>query len=223
MCLTLTSSCKSHFEINATIRSQIEIVNHKVHKVKSMDFSQGGKKAIERMVEAYGFTTRQALCEQLGISKSSLATRYMRDSFPSDWVIQCALETGVNIKWLVTGLPPKHEYLTSDIINIQKIKLIDGVLLDAGTLMFDKVFIPDGLSSPSVISNGNNSYFIERDFTDVVDGDWLISIDGKHSIKQVIRIPDNKVKINYGNIIVDMNINDLVFIGKVIAEFKIRG
>ncbi|MCV5296175.1 cI repressor, partial [Escherichia coli] len=47
--------------------------------------------------------------------------------------------------------------------------------------------------------------------------------DGKHSIKQVIRIPDNKVKINYGNIIVDMNINDLVFIGKVIAEFKIRG
>ena len=223
MCLTLTSSCKSHFEINATIRSQIEIVNHKVHKVKSMDFSQGGKKAIERMVEAYGFTTRQALCEQLGISKSSLATRYMRDSFPSDWVIQCALETGVNIKWLVTGLPPKHEYLTSDIINIQKIKLMDGVLLDAGTLMFDKVFIPDGLSSPSVISNGNNSYFIERDFTDVVDGDWLISIDGKHSIKQVIRIPDNKVKINYGNIIVDMNINDLVFIGKVIAEFKIRG
>ncbi|EIE3051932.1 TPA: phage repressor protein CI [Escherichia coli] len=188
-----------------------------------MDFSQGGKKAIERMVEAYGFTTRQALCEQLGISKSSLATRYMRDSFPSDWVIQCALETGVNIKWLVTGLPPKHEYLTSDIINIQKIKLIDGVLLDAGTLMFDKVFIPDGLSSPSVISNGNNSYFIERDFTDVVDGDWLISIDGKHSIKQVIRIPDNKVKINYGNIFVDMNINDLVFIGKVIAEFKIRG
>lgn len=219
----MTSSCKSHFEINATIGSQIEIVNHKVHKVKSMDFSQGGKKAIERMVEAYGFTTRQALCEQLGISKSSLATRYMRDSFPSDWVIQCALETGVNIKWLVTGLPPKHEYLTSDIINIQKIKLIDGVLLDAGTLMFDKVFIPDGLSSPSVISNGNNSYFIERDFTDVVDGDWLISIDGKHSIKQVIRIPDNKVKINYGNIIVDMNINDLVFIGKVIAEFKIRG
>lgn len=219
----MTSSCKSHFEINATIRSQIEIVNHKVHKVKSMDFSQGGKKAIERMVEAYGFTTRQALCEQLGISKSSLATRYMRDSFPSDWVIQCALETGVNIKWLVTGLPPKHEYLTSDIINIQKIKLMDGVLLDAGTLMFDKVFIPDGLSSPSVISNGNNSYFIERDFTDVVDGDWLISIDGKHSIKQVIRIPDNKVKINYGNIIVDMNINDLVFIGKVIAEFKIRG
>lgn len=219
----MTSSCKSHFEINATIRSQIEIVNHKVHKVKSMDFSQGGKKAIERMVEAYGFTTRQALCEQLGISKSSLATRYMRDSFPSDWVIQCALETGVNIKWLVTGLPPKHEYLTSDIINIQRIKLIDGVLLDAGTLMFDKVFIPDGLSSPSVISNGNNSYFIERDFTDVVDGDWLISIDGKHSIKQVIRIPDNKVKINYGNIIVDMNINDLVFIGKVIAEFKIRG
>lgn len=46
-----------------------------------MDFNSGGKKAIERLVEAYGFGTRQALCDHLGVSKSTMATRYMRDIF----------------------------------------------------------------------------------------------------------------------------------------------
>ncbi|EIN3471841.1 helix-turn-helix domain containing protein, partial [Shigella flexneri] len=52
-----------------------------------MNLEKGGRGAIERMVEAYGFKTRQALCDHLGISKSTLATRYMRDSFPAEWVI----------------------------------------------------------------------------------------------------------------------------------------
>lgn len=55
--------------------------------------NQGGKAAIERLVKAYGFTTRQALADHLGVSKSTLANRYMRDTFPADWIIQCALET----------------------------------------------------------------------------------------------------------------------------------
>ncbi len=52
-----------------------------------MDFSSGGKKVIERLVEAYGFSTRQASCDHLGVSKSTMATRYMRDIFPADWVL----------------------------------------------------------------------------------------------------------------------------------------
>ena len=68
-----------------------------------MDLRKGGKAAIERMLEAYGVTTKQALCERLGISSSTLANRYLRDTFPADYIIQCALETGVSLKWLVTG------------------------------------------------------------------------------------------------------------------------
>ncbi|MCU6527849.1 helix-turn-helix domain containing protein, partial [Escherichia coli] len=68
-----------------------------------MNLEKGGRGAIERMVEAYGFKTRQALCDHLGISKSTLATRYMRDSFPAEWVIQCALETGTSLSWLTNG------------------------------------------------------------------------------------------------------------------------
>lgn len=69
---------------------------------------QGEKAAIERLVKAYGFTTRQALADHLGVSKSTLANRYMRDTFPADWIIQCALETGVSLRWLSTSDGPMH-------------------------------------------------------------------------------------------------------------------
>lgn len=32
-----------------------------------------------------------------------MATRYMRDIFSADWVLQCVMETGVSIDWLVSG------------------------------------------------------------------------------------------------------------------------
>lgn len=32
-----------------------------------------------------------------------MANRYLRDSLPAEWVIQCALETGISLLWLATG------------------------------------------------------------------------------------------------------------------------
>lgn len=63
----------------------------------------GGREAIHRLMAAYDFKSRQQLCDHLGASKSTMANRYLRDSFPAEWVIQCALETGVSLLWLTTG------------------------------------------------------------------------------------------------------------------------
>lgn len=46
-----------------------------------MGSDTGGKAAIERLLEAYGFTTKQALSEHLNVSKSTMANRVLRDSF----------------------------------------------------------------------------------------------------------------------------------------------
>ncbi|MDN5971292.1 MAG: helix-turn-helix domain containing protein, partial [Enterobacterales bacterium] len=102
-----------------------------------MDFNNGGKKAIERLVEAYGFTTRQALCDHLGVSKSTMATRYMRDIFPADWVLQCAMETGLSIQWLSFGEGPKKDVSKLDTVSLPKKNLISGKLVDAGFYIFD--------------------------------------------------------------------------------------
>ncbi|GGD11310.1 hypothetical protein GCM10011513_05950 [Franconibacter daqui] len=82
--------------------------------------NQGGKAAIERLVEAYGFTTRQALADHLGVSKSMLANRYMRDTFPADWIIQCALEKGIPLRWLWTFEGPMWLDTKAQIIRLVK-------------------------------------------------------------------------------------------------------
>lgn len=78
-----------------------------------MDFRKDGKAAIDRMLEAYGYTTKHALYDQLGISSSTLANRYLRNTFPADYMIQCALETVVSLEWLVSGEGSKKPGSTS--------------------------------------------------------------------------------------------------------------
>lgn len=43
--------------------------------------NRGGQKVIERILMAYGFKSRQAFCNHLGISQSTMANRYARDTF----------------------------------------------------------------------------------------------------------------------------------------------
>lgn len=47
---------------------------------ESVESNKGGKEVIFRIVEAYGFSSRQALCNHLGVSQSTLANRSARDA-----------------------------------------------------------------------------------------------------------------------------------------------
>ncbi|ELI8304740.1 phage repressor protein CI [Yersinia enterocolitica] len=182
-----------------------------------MDLNKGGRGAIERMVEAYGFTTRQALCDQLNVSKSTLATRYMRDSFPSDWVIQCALETGASLRWLTTGEGMMFESTQqTDIVQIPRQKLLDGKLYDSNFYMFDKAFLPDGLKDPVVILDGDVTYIADRQFDEVQDGKWAVNIEGKVSIRDIFRLPNSRVRIENEKYSFECKIDDLNITSKII-------
>ncbi|GKW31361.1 MULTISPECIES: phage repressor protein CI [Pectobacterium] len=178
-------------------------------KSEQPDFHSGGKKAIERIVEAYGFSTRQALCDHLGISKSTLGTRYMRDSFPSDWVIQCALETGISLQWLTTGNGPMYEDGKNDVVSIQRFKLQNGSLLQSNYYLFDKAFLPDGLQDPIVILDGDVTYIADRKFDEVTDGKWLVEIEGKTSVRDLTRIPVGKVRVSGVGMAFDCGIDEI--------------
>lgn len=185
-----------------------------------MDLIKGGRGAIERMVEAYGFSTRQALCEQLGVSKSTLATRYMRDSFPSDWVIQCALETGVSLRWLTTGEGVTYEDARNDIQEVSRKKLIDGHLFDSNYYIFDKAFLPDGINLPISIIDNDIIYIVDYKSSEIVDGKWLIDIDGKLSFRDIARLPGNKLRIEGGKFTFDCTIEEVSLLAKVISMTK---
>ncbi|AHJ74574.1 phage repressor protein CI [Kosakonia sacchari] len=180
-----------------------------------MNLEKGGRGAIERMVEAYGFKTRQALCDHLGISKSTLATRYMRDSFPAEWVIQCALETGTSLNWLTTGQGTLKSSQKENIKEIEKKILSSGKLLPDGFYVFDNNFLPVNLKNPFVVIDGTSKYICDKDYGDVRDGKWIVGIDGEVAIRKLTRLPGHRINVEGSNSSFECRIDEIDIIGKI--------
>ena len=180
----------------------------------ALNFETGGREAIERLVEAYGFTTRQALADHLMVSKSTLANRYLRDTFPSDWIIRCALETGTSLAWLTTGNGPVFDDLRNDIVAITCKKIVDAELFDYNFYLLDKALLPDSIVSPLIVSDSETLILCEQEFDEITDGKWIILVEGKISIRMLTRIPVGRVKVSDANSFFECNIQDIQAIAK---------
>ncbi|MCX8962735.1 phage repressor protein CI [Erwinia psidii] len=164
-----------------------------------INFTQGGSAVLDRVIEAYGFSTKLALADHLGIASSSLANRYKRDFFPADVVVRCMAETGATLEWLATGNGLRHNDGESDLMTIPRYRIVDGQLLDNGTFTLDKnVFLPgkDIPKSPVCVVEGTTQYIIDKDFGEIYDNSWLIEIEGKTSVRVLTRIPVKKVRVS---------------------------
>ncbi|EPJ7089566.1 TPA: phage repressor protein CI [Citrobacter farmeri] len=197
-----------------------------------MDLKNGGQAVITRLLEAYGFKTRQALCDQLKVSTSTMGTRWMRDVFPADWVIQCTIETGASVEWLSFGTGEKfpngtsknanenensaNENLLGDVVSVTRKKVIDGNLYDSNFYMLDKAMLPSHLSKPIIIVDDDVSYLAEQKNDELTDGTWLVEIEGQVSIKELIRIPVGRVRVTSvpGSASFECGIDDLKPIAK---------
>ncbi len=164
-----------------------------------MGFNQGAKAAIERMVEAYGVKTKLALCDALGVTASALSNRQVRDSFPAEYVLKCALDTGASLRWLTYGQGEMYEpniITAPSALAVPTKKLLGRQLLDSETLLLDKNFLPEGVKKPLVIIDGKIQYIASQTYEDIYDGTWLIDIDGNISIRDIVLIPGNRLKIS---------------------------
>lgn len=182
-------------------------------------FETGGNDAIERMMEAYGFRFKNDLCRHVDIASSTLATWLKRDYFPAHLVIRCALETGVSLKWLASGEGVKYDHTKSDIERLESYLLKDGGLKLSGHMMFDKVFLPNNLSDPHVIRTESKTYIVDKKDTELSDGEWLVNIEGKFSIRELAFIPVKKVRVQGGGVPFDCALDDIQIIAKVAGTF----
>lgn len=180
-----------------------------------MDFSGGGKKVIERLVEAYGFTTRQALCDHLGVSKSTMATRYMRDIFPADWVLQCTMETGVSIDWLVSGKGELSVNTEAKLVEIETQELRNGEAFVLGSYKIDSSFLLREVKSPLAVKLDRQIYICDRDDAIISDGQWLVQIEEKLSIKKINLIPVRRAMVSGDGFTFECDIDDIKPIAKV--------
>ncbi|MCW7550921.1 helix-turn-helix domain-containing protein [Photorhabdus sp. APURE] len=188
-----------------------------------MGADSGGKQAIERLVRAYGFKSRQALSDHLGVSKSTMANRYLRDSFPADWVIQCNLETSASLLWLSTGqgeMFPDGERKKESLENIiaptiQRVRLAGGKLNIDSAVVLDSELIAKGMKKPLVVDDGNSWHLLDTEEPDVQDGLWLVDIQGMNSIKKITKIPVNKIRVSDNDVTFDCAIDEINFVGRV--------
>ncbi|MBJ5867373.1 phage repressor protein CI [Salmonella enterica subsp. enterica serovar Derby] len=188
-----------------------------------LEFSKGGSEVLDRVIQAYGFTSKLALANHLEIASSSLANRYKRDFFPSDIVVRCIAETGATLEWLATGQGKKFNDEELDIMKMSRQKIVDGKLYDAGFLMLDKVtFLPGKPlpQNPMCVIDGSLQYIIEQDFSEVYDDEWLVEIEGKTSVRTLTRIPIKQVRVSGVGMAFDCGIDDIKIIGRVVLQIK---
>ncbi|WP_370557819.1 phage repressor protein CI [Edwardsiella tarda] len=184
-----------------------------------INFESGGTAVLDRIIEAYGFKTKVALAEHLGIASSSLAMRYRRDYFPSDIVVRCMAETGATLEWLTTGTGSQFNGDELDVLRVPKHKIVDGQVYDAGVMLLDRsVFLPgkNVAQDPLAAIDGTTIYVVEREFSEVYDGEWLVEIEGKTGIRNLTRIPVKKVRVSGPGAAFDCDLADINIIGCVV-------
>lgn len=183
-----------------------------------IDFHGESAPILDRVIEAYGFTSKLTLAQHFNMAASSLSGRYRRGGFPADIVVQCMAETGVSLAWLATGQGKKFDDESLDVLKFPHKKLIDGQLYDSGYVMFDKVMFLPGVplpENPICVIDEKMQYIIDQTFADVYDGQWLVEIEDKISIRTLTRIPVRKVRVGGVGMAFDCALEDIRVIGRV--------
>lgn len=190
--------------------------------MEKYNIKTGAREAVARMCEVYGFTSRLQLANYLEISPSALGTRIMRDNFPADLVLRCALETGASIYWLTTGEGSTYDHLASDTVRIAAYKISGTELIRRSSYIFDKALLPEHSGELQTITDGETTYFVDIASHPVNDGKFLIEYSKTKSIKELTLLPGNKLRIDWGKYPVDCDIDDVAVLGKVVATYVVN-
>lgn len=191
---------------------------------RNFSFPESSAEVLDRVMDAYGFTTKIQIAEHYDMAASSLSARYKRNIFPADMVVQCSIETGANIEWLTFGTGSKFASEKLDILKVSKFVLVEGKIAPAGYYLLDKVSF--GQSSipgaPVCIVDGLTSYIIDKQFHAVTDGEWLIQIDGEYSLRTLTRMPMQKVRVSGSGMAFDCDLSDLEISGRVVVSISVN-
>ncbi|MCL9640877.1 helix-turn-helix domain-containing protein [Rahnella victoriana] len=183
----------------------------------------GGKAVLQRILEAYGFKTQKELSEYLGISTGTISTWVRREFFPGDVVIACALETGVSLAWLSIGdeefaaktVNFKRSSIHDASIIIDKYFLNSGDLISVGDFYVDNAWGKYVLSSCVYVEKTDKAWILDKNYKKIVNGKWLIAIDGVYDIYSIVTIPGRKVKIQNITSEFECSMDEVEFFGFV--------
>ena len=172
-----------------------------------IDSGISNEHVLDRICDVYGFAQKIQLARHFNIAASSLQNRYTRGSISYDFIVHCALETGANIGWLLTGKGEKftnEQNSTSSVseeLTIQSFTLSEGKLVDESELRISK------------------SLFSRVDAS-LSDGLWLVDIEGAKSIRELTVLPGKKLHVAGGKVPFECGIDEIKTIGRVVGVYS---
>ncbi|KKI47945.1 hypothetical protein XK97_06085 [Obesumbacterium proteus] len=180
---------------------------------------QGGESAVQRLMQAYGFTMKKQLGDHLGAGTGTISTWVKRDYFPGEAIVRCALETGADLEWLATGEGEKYKKNDNKIHSCIKVpcqELNNGLLSEVENCFIDIKLLRHVPKKPMYIVSEFDGWLVELDFGIATDGLWLLKKGsfGATSVNEVSVVPGGNFKIED----VIWPINEVTLIGLVIRK-----
>jgi transcriptional regulator with XRE-family HTH domain len=155
---------------------------------------------LERLFSSYGVTSQKELAERLGIAPNNISGWTKRGSVSGNAIIKCALDTGADLHWLVTG-EFGSSHLQIDAGALKGKPLYDQILASGGKAVLRRMMDAYGFRTQKElgdllgISTATISTWIRRNFFpgDVVIAcaldtgvslEWLATGKGKATTAQ---------------------------------------
>lgn len=176
---------------------------------------------LDRICEAYGFSQKIQLANHFDIASSSLSNRYTRGAISYDFAAHCALETGANLQWLLTGEGEAfvNNKESNDAKRIEGFTLSEEILKSDKQLSVDAQFFTKPLTDGMAIRSEGKIYFVDKQAS-LSDGLWLVDIEGAISIRELTKLPGRKLHVAGGKVPFECGIDDIKALGRVVGIYS---
>lgn len=124
---------------------------------------------LERLMSSYGVKTQKELALALGIPANNISGWTQRDSVPGNSIIKCALDTGADLQWLISGELAKANSDASQSISQGK-ALYEEIMSNGGKPVLRRIMDAYGFTLQKQlcdllnISSGTVSTWVRRDY-----------------------------------------------------------
>lgn len=124
---------------------------------------------LERILSSYGFSMQKELAERFDIAKSNVAGWLQRGQIPGNVIVQCSLDTGADVNWLVTGELAKANFKASP-SNVSGKALYEQIMSNGGKPVLRRILDAYGFTLQKQlcellgISSGTVSTWIRREY-----------------------------------------------------------
>ncbi|MFN1619672.1 phage repressor protein CI [Vibrio rotiferianus] len=186
----------------------------------------GGRDFTEKLKKVTGCKTFELMSDRYGVPNSTFSTWHTHNRTGFELIVREHLATGASVRYMALGEGEPFGENSSNTLTSEEMKtfrLIDGALVEAGTTALDLVTLEKFGLKPSitqVIEDDSGIYYINKESTDPVAGDYLIDVDGRLSINYLQRLPGKKLAIAFGTSTIEVSEEDIKVLGRIAMEMK---